>query len=84
MNNSKNKWLFHISFKRLFLINIPNYFIVCRYYAHPWRRWLNFFPLWEKGEKTEKQPVWVGDVAAGIVNAAKDPDTAGQIYQAVG
>lgn len=41
-------------------------------------------PLWYKGERTEKQPVYVGDVALGIINALKDPDTAGQIYQAIG
>ncbi|CAH2011910.1 unnamed protein product [Acanthoscelides obtectus] len=55
-----------------------------RYYAHAWRRQVNYFPLWKKGEHTEKQPVYVGDVAAGIVNAVKDGDTAGKVYQAVG
>lgn len=55
-----------------------------RYYAHPWRRLGPLFPLWHKGEKTEKQPVYVGDVVTGIMNAIKDPDTAGKIYQAVG
>lgn len=55
-----------------------------RYYAHQWRRNGTWMPLWNKGEKTEKQPVYVGDVAAGIINAMKDPDTAGKIYQAVG
>lgn len=55
-----------------------------RYYAHVWRRQLRAVPLWMKGEKTIKQPVYVSDVAQAIVNCAKDPDTAGQIYQAVG
>lgn len=55
-----------------------------RYYAHVWRRQLRAMPLWNKGEKTVKQPVYVSDVAQGILNAAKDPDTAGKIYQAVG
>jgi len=41
-------------------------------------------PLWYKGERTIKQPVCVSDVAQAIVNCAKDPDTAGKIYQAVG
>nr|XP_023025004.1 NADH dehydrogenase [ubiquinone] 1 alpha subcomplex subunit 9, mitochondrial isoform X1 [Leptinotarsa decemlineata]XP_023025010.1 NADH dehydrogenase [ubiquinone] 1 alpha subcomplex subunit 9, mitochondrial isoform X2 [Leptinotarsa decemlineata] len=55
-----------------------------RYYAHSWRRNGQYFPLWHKGEKTEKQPVFIGDVATGIMNAIKDPDTAGKVYQAVG
>ncbi|XP_028134729.1 NADH dehydrogenase [ubiquinone] 1 alpha subcomplex subunit 9, mitochondrial [Diabrotica virgifera virgifera] len=55
-----------------------------RYYAHPWRRSANYFPLWHKGERTVKQPVYVSDVTSGIINAIKDPDTAGKIYQAVG
>lgn len=55
-----------------------------RYYMHPWRRVITNVPLWYKGEKTVKQPVAVSDVAAGIVAAIKDPDSAGQIYQAIG
>lgn len=41
-------------------------------------------PLWQKGEQTVKQPVFVSDVAAAIVNAVKDPDATGKTYQAVG
>jgi len=55
-----------------------------RYYAHVWRRQFRGMPLWYKGERTIKQPVAVSDVAQAIVNAAKDPDTAGKVYQAVG
>lgn len=55
-----------------------------RYYAHAWRRQVQWMPLYKKGESTIKQPVFVSDVAAGIVAALKDPDTAGKIYQAVG
>ncbi|KAJ8952630.1 hypothetical protein NQ314_007489 [Rhamnusium bicolor] len=55
-----------------------------RYYVHSWRRQVNYMPLWHKGERTIKQPVYVSDVAAGIVAAIKDPDTACKIYQAVG
>lgn len=54
------------------------------YYQHIWRRQLRFLPLWEKGEKTVKAPVFAGDIAQAIVNAAKDPETAGKIYQGVG
>lgn len=55
-----------------------------RYYAHVWRRQFRSMPLWYKGERTIKQPVAVSDVAQAIVNAAKDPDSAGKVYQAVG
>jgi len=42
-------------------------------------------PLWEKGEKTEKQPVAVYDVSGGITAIARDPrNTAGKTYQFVG
>lgn len=54
------------------------------YYTHIMRRQLHSVPLWHKGEKTIKAPVYGGDVAQAIVNAAKDPDTAGKIYQGVG
>lgn len=56
----------------------------CRYYAHVLRRQGTFLPLWKKGEYTIKQPVHVSDVAAAVVAAIKDPDSAGKIYQAVG
>lgn len=54
------------------------------YYQHIWRRQGHWLPLWEKGEKTVKAPVFGGDIAQAIVNAAKDPETAGKIYQGVG
>lgn len=54
------------------------------YYMHFVRRQLHYMPLWDKGEKTVKAPVHGSDVAQAIVNAAKDPDTAGKIYQGVG
>lgn len=55
-----------------------------RYYAHIWRRQFRSMPLWHKGERTVKQPVYVSDVAQAILNCVKDPETAGQVYQAVG
>lgn len=54
------------------------------YYQHVWRRQVRSLPLWEKGENTIKAPVFAGDIAQAIVNAAKDPETAGKIYQGVG
>jgi NADH dehydrogenase (ubiquinone) 1 alpha subcomplex subunit 9 len=55
-----------------------------RYYSHIWRRTFRWMPLWHNGEKTIKQPVFCSDVAAGIVNAIKDPDAVGKVFQAVG
>ncbi|CAH8496351.1 unnamed protein product [Schistosoma turkestanicum] len=43
-----------------------------------------YIPLWARGEKTVKQPVYVGDVARGIVNCLHNPESLGQIYEAVG
>ncbi|KAI4490313.1 hypothetical protein M0802_010690 [Mischocyttarus mexicanus] len=40
--------------------------------------------LWKKGEQTEKQPVHVSDVAAGIIAIVQNPSTAGKTYQFVG
>lgn len=54
------------------------------YYQHVWRRLFKYVPLWKKGEHTIKAPVYAGDVAKAIVNAAFDPTTAGKIYQGVG
>lgn len=54
------------------------------YYAHIWRRTFRLMPLWHNGERTIKQPVFVSDVAQGILNAIKDPDAAGKVFQAVG
>ena len=53
-------------------------------YASNWRHQLKGLPLWKKGEETVKQPVFVSDVAQGIVTAARDSDTDGQVYQAAG
>lgn len=54
------------------------------YYAHVWRRAIRIVPLWHNGEKTFKQPVFVSDVAQGIINAIRDPDAVGKVFQAVG
>ncbi|XP_072941728.1 NADH dehydrogenase [ubiquinone] 1 alpha subcomplex subunit 9, mitochondrial [Epargyreus clarus] len=55
-----------------------------RAFASAWRIHNNYMPLYKKGMETIKQPVYVSDVAQGIVNAVRDPDTRCQIYQAVG
>lgn len=41
-------------------------------------------PLWKKGEHTIKQPVFVSDLAQGIIQAIREHDAVGQTYQAVG
>lgn len=51
---------------------------------HGWRRQAKYMPLWENGLKTEKQPVFASDVARALLNAARDPDSRGLLYQAVG
>lgn len=40
--------------------------------------------LWARGEKTVKQPVYVGDLARGIVNSLTAAQAPGRIYEAVG
>jgi len=55
-----------------------------RYYASFWRSQLKGMPLWKKGEATIKQPVFVSDVAQAILNAARELDTDGKTYQALG
>ncbi|XP_012224752.1 NADH dehydrogenase [ubiquinone] 1 alpha subcomplex subunit 9, mitochondrial [Linepithema humile] len=56
-----------------------------RVYSSIIRHHFRTVPVWEKGERTEKQPVAVYDVAGGITAIAKDPrSTAGKTYQFVG
>lgn len=55
-----------------------------RYYANFWRRAHGTVPLWKKGDATIKQPVFVQDVAQGVIEAIKNPDAVGQTYQIVG
>jgi NADH dehydrogenase (ubiquinone) 1 alpha subcomplex subunit 9 len=38
-----------------------------QYYNNIWRRRGKWMPLYRKGNETVKQPVYVADVAAGIV-----------------
>ncbi|XP_042208512.1 NADH dehydrogenase [ubiquinone] 1 alpha subcomplex subunit 9, mitochondrial-like [Homarus americanus] len=55
-----------------------------RYYAGLWRHQGRIMPLPKAGKDVWKQPVYVGDIAQGIINAVNDPETAGKIYEAVG
>lgn len=54
------------------------------YYTNRWRRTVNLIPLWKRGRGIYKQPVFVSDVAKGVVNAIFEEDNAGATYQAVG
>jgi len=56
-------------------------------YYRKYRRWsmgVKFLPLWKRGEKTVKQPVHVGDVAKGIIQAIRSPGLEGKNIDAVG
>lgn len=53
-------------------------------YAHIWRHQFRWMPLWKKGEETFKQPIHCVDIAQGVINAIRDPDSNGKVYQAVG
>ncbi|CAG9090737.1 unnamed protein product [Plutella xylostella] len=55
-----------------------------RTFAAFWRRQGHYMPLYKNGMETVKQPVYVSDVAQGIVNAARDIDTRCMTYQAIG
>ncbi|XP_026748292.1 NADH dehydrogenase [ubiquinone] 1 alpha subcomplex subunit 9, mitochondrial [Galleria mellonella] len=55
-----------------------------RSFASGWRIHGQLMPLYKNGLETVKQPVFVSDVAQGIVNAIRDLDTRCQVYQAVG
>ncbi|KAL5007556.1 hypothetical protein ScPMuIL_016362 [Solemya velum] len=56
-----------------------------RYYANMWRRGGGHtMPLWKKGDCTVKMPVFVSDVAEGVIQAIQDPDSVGKTYEAVG
>ncbi|KAG0719216.1 NADH dehydrogenase [ubiquinone] 1 alpha subcomplex subunit 9, mitochondrial [Chionoecetes opilio] len=55
-----------------------------RYYAGLWRHQGKGLPLPKAGKDIWKQPVFVSDLAQGIIAATRDPDTAGKTYEAVG
>ncbi|XP_049865328.1 NADH dehydrogenase [ubiquinone] 1 alpha subcomplex subunit 9, mitochondrial [Pectinophora gossypiella] len=55
-----------------------------RTFASRWRINSEYLPLYKNGLETIKQPVFVSDVAQGIINAIRDVDTRCQTYQAIG
>ncbi|KAL1129932.1 hypothetical protein AAG570_012876, partial [Ranatra chinensis] len=55
-----------------------------RYFCGLGRHQGKWMPLYKKGEYTVKQPIYVSDVAAGIVAACRDKFSKGVTYQAVG
>jgi len=54
------------------------------YYGNKWRKTFKTLPLYARGTKTIKRPVYVGDVAKGVVAALNDKDSYGNIYEIVG
>lgn len=63
---------------------INQFYIFHRAFATQVRINGQLMSLYKNGQETIKQPVFVSDVAQAIVNAARDPDTRGQTYQAIG
>jgi len=55
-----------------------------RYYADRRRREFGLLPLWKRGTKTIKQPVFCFNVAEGIVNSLSEPAALGNTYECVG
>ncbi|XP_050404783.1 NADH dehydrogenase [ubiquinone] 1 alpha subcomplex subunit 9, mitochondrial [Patella vulgata] len=53
-------------------------------YTNYWRRAHGVIPLWKKGDATIKQPVFVADVAEGVLQAINDPDVISKTIEAVG
>lgn len=54
-------------------------------YMHQFRRTSNYkLPLWKKGYSTIKQPVYVADVATGVMNALRMDEANGNTYECVG
>ncbi|CAH8542560.1 unnamed protein product [Schistosoma curassoni] len=65
----------------------PHDRFLCYFASRP-RRFHRFqnvhIPLWARGKNTVKQPVCIHDLARGIVNSLHNPESLGQIYEAVG
>lgn len=54
------------------------------YWSHYWRRGYSTVHMWNKGFGIYKAPVFVSDVAEGIVNAIFDNASLGKTYEALG
>jgi len=50
-------------------------------YASKARRCLDYIPICGKGEDIYKSPVYVQDVAKGVINAIYDPESIGKTYE---
>ncbi|CAD1472775.1 unnamed protein product, partial [Heterotrigona itama] len=88
----KSKWFGELAVKEEFpeaTIVRPSVIYGCMdgfisHYMRKQRATFEYIPLWHKGEKTEKQPVYIHDVISGLVEIIRNPDTAGKTYQFVG
>ncbi|KAK1123390.1 hypothetical protein K0M31_008100 [Melipona bicolor] len=88
----KSKWFGELAVKEEFpeaTIVRPSVIYGCMdnfisHYMARQRATFEYIPLWHKGEKSEKQPVYIHDVISGLVEIIRNPDTAGKTYQFVG
>jgi NADH dehydrogenase (ubiquinone) 1 alpha subcomplex subunit 9 len=55
-----------------------------RYYASGWRRNFGMMPLWKRGTKTIKNPVFCFNVAEGIIRSLNESSAVGETYDCVG
>lgn len=55
-----------------------------KYWTHWYRRSKRKIVVWNKGKGTFKQPVFVSDVAQGVVNSIYDNTATGKTFDAVG
>jgi len=55
-----------------------------QYYAGKWRKSFRTLPLYKRGTATVKRPVFVSDIARGVVAAVKSKDSYGQVYECTG
>jgi len=71
-----------IVFRPADVYGVEDWFL--NYYLNPWRGSDKKMALYEKGLKTIKMPLYVADIAEGIVNSIQEPDAVGKTYEAVG
>ncbi|KOX72000.1 NADH dehydrogenase [ubiquinone] 1 alpha subcomplex subunit 9, mitochondrial, partial [Melipona quadrifasciata] len=88
----KSKWFGELAVKEEFpeaTIVRPSVIYGCMdnfisHYMARQRATFEYIPLWHKGEKSEKQPVYIHDVISGLIEIIRNPDTAEKTYQFVG
>jgi len=56
----------------------------CNYWLSYFRNRTHSLSLYNKGELTVKQPIWMSDFVTGIINSLHDPSAVGETYEALG